>query len=273
MNFNHHAQTFDRTNLVYLAQLSSLVYRDKAAIQQSLSQWGFNLPEDGFFLSSEDTHTQALIASDNDKVVIAFRGTEGELQDWTTDAKITKVDWPEFAPKSKVHVGFHKALDSIWEPLMTELQRLSQLSPNAQAPTIWITGHSLGGALATLAAARLHQEQPQLPLQGVYSFGQPRIANHAFAKRYNDALQNITYRLVNNNDVVTRVPPQVWGYSHLGTLYYFDADGQLHNGSDLTWWRRFWDRLEGRYDNVFELSFDGVADHSMQNYLQQAKQT
>ena len=77
---------------------------------------------------------------------------------------------------------------------------------------------------------------------------------------------------MNNNDVVARVPPQIFGFSHVGTLMYFDADRQLHADNGLSWWAKFWDRLEGRYDDVFDLTPDGIGDHSMDIYQQLAEQ-
>ncbi len=53
----------------------------------------------------------------------------------------------------------------------------------------------------------------------------------------------------------------------MGTLIYFDARGRLRNDRNLSWWARFWDRLEGRYRDVFDLDPDGIGDHSMKDYI------
>ena len=71
--------------------------------------------------------------------------------------------------------------------------------------------------------------------------------------------------LVNNNDLVTRVPPRSFGYSHVGTFRYFDAKGAYHE--DISWWRRFVDRVEGSIDDFLKLGPDAIRDHFMKGYL------
>ena len=261
MKFNNRAKSFSKLNLAYLSYCSNLAYEKKEIISDGLEGLNFDVSNDSFFLSDSDTHTQAFVVGDKTKIIVSFRGTEGKIADWVTDIKVFKETWTSENPMGEVHNGFYKALDSIWSQIYKEIVRLST---NEQA--IWITGHSLGGALATLAAATFELQQPKVCLNGVYTFGQPRIANHKFAKQYNSKLKEITFRCVNNNDVVARVPPQIFGYSHVGKLMYFDSDGTIHHDSSLSWWAKFWDRLEGRYEDIFDLTPDGIGDHSMDGY-------
>jgi hypothetical protein len=119
-----------------------------------------------------------------------------------------------------VHEGFKCALDAVWGELRDEL-----LEHGRQRRSIWMTGHSLGAALATLAADRLGG------VQALYTFGSPRVGDRAFA----DDFHVPTYRFVHHRDIVTRVPP--FGpyqgkdgrgdYVHVGTLEYIDAEGRL----------------------------------------------
>ena len=83
---------------------------------------------------------------------------------------------------------------------------------------IWMTGHSLGAALATLAADRYGN------VQGVYTFGSPRVGDGAFKKNF----EVEAYRIVNNKDIVTRVPPP-GRYKHVGDIKFIDADGNIHD--------------------------------------------
>ena len=53
---------------------------------------------------------------------------------------------------------------------------------------------------------------------------------------------------------------------------YFDAKGKLRSDNDFSWWDRFWDRLEGRYRDVFDLDPDGIGDHRMSEYVRLAEQ-
>ncbi|WP_218563860.1 lipase family protein [Marinospirillum perlucidum] len=266
--FNHRAKGFSKINLSYLSHCSHLVYKSKQEIAQELEKLGFDLSRDRYFFSDPETDTQAFLVGDARKIILAFRGTEGKLADWATDARIFKRQWTQAQPLGAVHRGFYSALSSLWEALEEEV---AHLRTNNQS--LWITGHSLGGALASLAAATFELQHPQQGVNGVYTFGQPRIADQEFSQNYNKLLKERSFRCVNNNDVVTRVPPQIFGYSHVGKLLYFDADGELQRDNSLSWWARFWDRLEGRYDDVFNLTPDGVTDHSIEIYLNLAEKT
>ncbi len=101
---------------------------------------------------------------------------------------------------------------------------------------LWITGHSLGAALATLLAASLDGPGPRI--QGVYLFGSPRVGDDPFVQAYNRRYARITYRISNTSDVVTSVPLPVpmfgsWGgyFSHVDTPVEFtrQEDNVLRN--------------------------------------------
>ncbi|AFY37901.1 lipase class 3 [[Leptolyngbya] sp. PCC 7376] len=261
LSFNYRAKSLSKMNMLYLANCAKLVYQSKAKIESELTKLGFDLTDKNFFLSSTETDTQCFVAGDRRKIIVAFRGSERKIADWATNAKAIQRHWTDDQDDGKVHRGFYRALDSLWDELEKEIRNL-----RTDSQTLWITGHSLGGALATLAAARLHIDSPKIAVNGLYTFGQPRIGNNRFAKVFNSKLKNISFRCVNNNDVVTRVPPQIFNYSHIGKLMYFDAKGKLRNDRNLSWWSRFWDRVEGRYDDIFDLDTDGIGDHSMAEY-------
>ncbi len=97
--------------------------------------------------------------------------------------------------QSQVHWGFAKALpDAVWDQIRKMLEN------SAQAARIWVTGHSLGGALASLAAGRL--QAGGMPVHQVHTFGSPRTANVDYCQAYTPA----TYRFVHNADIVPHVP-------------------------------------------------------------------
>jgi hypothetical protein len=97
-----------------------------------------------------------------------------------------------------------------------------------QNQTLWFTGHSLGGALAMLAGAKMYFEAPRLLADGIYTFGQPRTCDRLLAGAHNKAFTSRTYRFVNNNDIVAQVPPEPV-YHHVDALRYIDAAGKVHN--------------------------------------------
>ena len=113
-------------------------------------------------------------------IVLAFRGTEGET-DVSTDANYNKVSLADFpqCTKCKIHGGFDSAYRSVRPHILSVIQNLLNLHKGAK---IYTTGHSLGGALAILAAIDL--DQVGYDIGGVYTYGQPRVGNKQFASFY-----------------------------------------------------------------------------------------
>jgi triacylglycerol lipase len=74
----------------------------------------------------------------------------------------------------------------------------------------------------------------------------------------------VHYRWVNNNDIVTRVPPTWWGYRHGGREMYIDYRGRVR---DVKGWRRVFDRLRGFLLGLIRLRIDQFSDHSIENYI------
>lgn len=163
--------------------------------------------------------TQAFIAtstptSGQETVLVAFRGTEGDdLDDLLADARCLLVAWPDAqGTKGQVHAGFAAALLE-----NGVLDTLRDYLGGKQQARILFTGHSLGAALATLAASII---QPAY----LYTFGSPRVGNRAFAA----AVRGIQHeRYVGCCDLVTGIPPEaLFGYVHVGTLHYINRAGQ-----------------------------------------------
>jgi len=169
------------------------------------------LYDDCTFISREDT--QLFVAIKEGKGLIAFRGTDG-IADWFNNFKA--------APKYRsgfglVHSGFHQAFQAVKAPL------INLLASHRSDLKIWVTGHSLGGALAAFCLAEL-EETHRHQIQACYTFGQPRIGDRQFADFMKANYGASYFRFVNDTDIVTRVPP---GYRHIGTLVHFGADGSL----------------------------------------------
>jgi pimeloyl-ACP methyl ester carboxylesterase len=139
----------------------------------------------------------------------------------------------EWDQGGSVHRGFKAALAEVWIDLKAYITGLQKNNLR-----IWMTGHSLGAALATLAAARYGN------VQGLYTFGSPRVGNQDFKKDFNVN----AYRFVNNSDIVTRVPPASL-YCHVGELRYIDSEGAIHENLHR---RESWsDDIQGKIKNVF----------------------
>ena len=118
-----------------------------------------------------------------------------------------------------VHRGFAEAVDSLFRDGFADL-----LAGLGRKP-VWFTGHSLGAALATLAAMRGGVSAPQ----GLYTFGSPRVGNAAFARAFTRAFPHPCFRFVHGSDIVTAVPPSLplMGYEPVGELKYISERGDL----------------------------------------------
>ena len=154
-------------------------------------------------------------------MVLAFRGT-ADLRNWLTD-----LDWPKiplYWAAGKVHRGFNTALESVAEQLDAAI--------HPEDPRrLWITGHSLGGALAMLFALRLKIRRGR-EVAGVYTFGQPRLGNIPFSLGYDDALKARTFRVVHAEDIVPRVPWLLGSYRHAGHEVFYRPSPLLLPGGE-----------------------------------------
>jgi len=117
----------------------------------------------------------------------------------------------------RVHLGFRQAFDVIRPRLDATLARLTP------GRTLWFCGHSLGAALATLAAGHY------VGTRGVSTLGSPRVGDTVFARAFDAKLSGRSLRYVNGNDLVTHVPPRI-GYKHVDLGRFIAADGSVSSG-------------------------------------------
>jgi len=257
-SFEPDNRELSKANMAYLGYCAEAVYASPEESKVKLEKLGFKINDLEHFIDFPETNTQCIIVGDEEKVIIAFRGTEN-LDDWKTNVNLAKAAWKV----GMVHSGFWRSIDSVW-PTVTA--RLNSLRTNNQP--IWITGHSLGGALATLACGILDDELPEESIAGVYTFGQPRVGDLLFAQTVDKRVKKRFFRVVNNNDIVTRIPSIK--YQHVGNQLYFDARGNLHENVIISFLnpKAIWYRLQGYYQNISQLnlSADSIGDHRMGDY-------
>lgn len=202
--------------------------------------------------------TQGFVASAPGVAVVAFRGTEtDDPSDLFSDINFPLTDWaPDGRQRGQVHTGFAEALsNSLYESLIRAIP--------VDTSRVFFTGHSLGAALATLAACRFERAA------SLYTFGSPRVGDAAFA----NAMAHVTHaRFADCCDMVTRVPPEVIGYVHGGTHYYIDRHGQVLASPEEAHMET--DRLaaSGQYllEHAFRIGTVPVrelADHAPLNYV------
>jgi triacylglycerol lipase len=227
--FKPEATNFELVNAWWLAEAALLAYANENAIDQAFEEAG--LKAAGFAVQSlSGLNTQCFVAHNDSFIIVSFRGTEidnfwGSVLDWATDFRF--IPLPD-GHGGLVHKGFGDAVSAIWGQLEARLRQIESTSESKRK--LWITGHSLGAALATLAADRAMRAG--FDVQGLYTYGSPRVGDHGFKQRFSEeALEQRTYRFVNNSDIVARVPPSGL-YTHVGTLKYIDNAGHLHSPID-----------------------------------------
>jgi hypothetical protein len=155
-----------------------------------------------------------VIGEREDAIVLAFAGTDpGVWQTVITDVTLR--------PDTHTHAGFQDAANAVGEEVAQAIA-LSQ----SRAKPLFITGHSLGAAVAAIAAL----DQGANPA-AVYGFGMPRPGDADFHMRYTNALGDRTFRFVHGLDIVARVPPSILpgtsGFKHVGHLFECASDGKF----------------------------------------------
>lgn len=150
------------------------------------------------YVDDKGVSVSALFYTDKTRAVIAVRGTQ-ETKDFGIDADALQVK-PDYGIKGEVHKGFYiQAREIIRSPLFND-----QFIFNLKGKELYVTGHSLGGAVATILAAYFF-EQGYKPL--LYTFGSPRVGNTVFTQYYNDKFTH--FRHVNDFDIVPVLPGRV----------------------------------------------------------------
>jgi triacylglycerol lipase len=241
---------------LFAAECARLAYkkfdRDAAARDEVVAALACTGYGDVAFFSVEGTDAYAATQAATGSVVVAFRGTEQDPRDLQTDAHFVKVAWQR---GGMVHGGFATAIEHVSPALAAWLS-------THPGPALF-TGHSLGGALACLAASRATPAR-------LATFGCPRVGDAAFVA----TLAGVAVeRYVNCCDVVCRVPPVAFGFVHPSSPAYIDADGLVHADlaaidvrADRRRARREYLRAHAR-DLATNLVFRDLADHSPINYV------
>jgi triacylglycerol lipase len=215
---------YDREVAYLLSVVSAWSYSDEETLRSVLARKniGGRQPEavKQFSVQNKSLPVDAngfLISFKREEVhLLAFRGTEPDnMIDLFTDSLIENHYWPAARERNEwVHRGFFLSLDVLWPAIAEALLDLKGV--------LYITGHSLGGAIALLAGRHLLDDTnggPRPTLGGVYTYGQPMVGNERFCESCKDLP---LYRHVYNRDLVPHLPPTGIGagkYRHVGALY------------------------------------------------------
>jgi hypothetical protein len=196
--------------------------------------------------------SQAYFLFNIDTIIVVCRGTQPtKLEDIIADIRFRLV--PSSSGIGKVHRGFKASVDNIWD----DLSKLFLKYPNRK---VYLTGHSLGAAMATLIAGRCHRF-PDMPNPVLYTFGSPRVGNYTYINFLN-TLNIEHHRWVNNADIVPRNP--IFPYYHHGELNYFDHNGDL---TDMTVFQMVKDKIKGTILGLKKGKVNFFVNHEMKNYI------
>ena len=255
------------------AAMSELAYKPLENHEESIKEI-LNVDSDSAefqYFANKKTSTQAFGIANQSAVLIVFRGTQydlerdpyGFIRDWSINFDLKLTNLSTNKPHIMVHNGFYDSLNSIWQGSKPS-QNLQQFVENHAGKTLFLTGHSLGSALATTAGAKLIADDivSMSDIGGIYTFGSPKCGDatfHEFCQQ--TGLANTIVRMVNNNDIVAVAPfthdsqkltshflthlfqnvsnllvylstiPNSNGYRHVGELFYINRHGKIETRS------------------------------------------
>jgi len=265
----------DPRNARFLAVASDLAYLSRS---EGEAKFGDELGLIARLVSVDNT--QAWIATNADHIVVAFRGTEKPtaiegLKDWLlTNAMNLLVvpggrlgtDLAAAGVGARFHQGFVEAIAEVWPPVLAGVE---EEMAKAERP-LWVTGHSLGGALALFAAWLFTRRM--INVHQVYTFGAPMIGNQVAVEAFNRDFKGKVFRYTNHPDPVPRLPM----YSLLANEFVhceeersLDPGGEnLAESSVKSMARAAADGILNAtmMDNIWRSVVGGIAAHGMDNY-------
>ena len=192
--------------MMWMSQLAYETHRP-ATIEHVRKLWEFDeitpvVRTNSSVIKGAIMDSRGIIAKRGNVTVVAFAGTDpAVLENVISDFDVAPVG------PTGTHHGFKAAFDAVAEDVGPAI--------TASAKPVFITGHSLGAALATFTTQR-HANAAQLA--ATYLYGAPRVGGTTFASQYNAARGERTYRLVHGHDVVATVPMSRFGFHHVGRL-------------------------------------------------------
>lgn len=207
----------------------------------------------------------ALIGFTTDGITIAFRGTQTtSVLDWLQNAALflSDVDESKFKIKGQIHTGFYRGTKNLWKPLKGVLKEmLEECDQKGWKKNVYLTGHSKGGAMASIASV-LMKRDPELPdAEYVCTFASARLGDSQFRDAFNQRVNQTSYEAY--LDIVPFLPPSAstmeamsdkmsemiegllwsktssskkdkfkWDYQTLGNRKYINREGEII--SDVT---------------------------------------
>lgn len=212
-------------------------YANAAYCSSSLiNSWACNRCEGGFSLGkvvlNSNTNIQAFTGyrAASNEIIVSFRGTVAtSIKNWIEDLDTVQTGaWSGTCSGCSVHKGFWDSYNSVAGDVVASISALMQQHNGAQ---VTVVGHSLGGAMAAIAAVDFKVGRG-IPVAKLVTFGEPRTGNTQFADYVRSTIP-VVWRVVHNKDIVPHVPLQEWHFQHVATEIYYanDSSFKICNGS------------------------------------------
>tara|TARA_B100001093_G_scaffold306156_1_gene292194 strand:- start:148 stop:978 length:831 start_codon:yes stop_codon:yes gene_type:complete len=266
---------FNKKILKDMAKLCSLSYKKQSEMNGLFGIRPFCNNEHPLYLckntpklhvSSDKNDCQVYTTLYDNKFIAVFRGTESG-RDILTDLNMARMpmdlDHIEKNKRPWVHWGFLRQFRTVDDKINIAIKEyINNKEIEDKDKNIIFCGHSLGGALSSLACVEFSQKykDSKIPIHSI-TFGSPRVGSKYFAKLFNKNVQT-SYRFVNDNDPVPLMPTPV-RYSHVNGCVWLYEDLVLNETSTWRWWR---------FVRNFFLSFCGntynpLIDHKCDSYI------
>jgi len=223
------ADTYSQTIANRTLMFAYGAYCSSSSLSAWNCKWCEYIPE--FEMSSviDRDDLQAFVGYDKQasQIVVSFRGSSN-IVDWLDDLTYNQVPYPG-VENGMIHQGFYDAWEEVYDEVMSATKTLMN---DHKGTTILVTGHSLGAAMAQIAAMDVKKYASSISDNAqiqVYTYGSPRWGNLALVQYYATTV-NLNWRLVNVHDVVPTVPPtEIDGYSyhHTWTEVWYTLDMPL----------------------------------------------
>jgi hypothetical protein len=244
---------FSERTAELMAKLALLSYEaDLERLSKLLNQGQFML-----LAAYDQDGSQAFLARADDFAVIAFRGTDS-YRDWKTNLMSESVSVDTRLGSVKIHKGFKKAYDRIGAQILEDV--------NYHVPKdkgLYLTGHSLGGALAQIASTQLERDN----LAACYTFGAPRVGDLSFDR----LVACPHYRFVNGWDLVPTLPPPfINDYRHTGDTRLLTALNKPIMRRDRSPFVKIFHTIAGLISFIFG-NPRLLDDHRMEDYIDKIK--
>ncbi|MDX2469167.1 MAG: lipase family protein [SAR324 cluster bacterium] len=206
-----------------MVKFASLAYLEEAEVKSTLEKdakenWNVT------FLDDSETDAQAYFFANDIEIVIAFRGTAS-----SSDALADLKFWKESTPYGNIHAGFASQYKNLM-PLLNDLIKPYKTKHHR----IWVTGHSLGGALAAIFAVQVPANF-QAKIGGIYTYGQPEVGDQEFTEQLDARFPDAYFRMTSERDKVSDIVPGT--NNHAGIEIFYNAEGQpFCGGPKLGFW-------------------------------------